>query len=120
MSYDEKLAGRVRRLMRHQRGAAEKEMFGGLAFLLDGRMCLGIIEKDLVVRVGPERYEEALARPHARPMDFTGRPLTGYVFVAPAGCASHATLERWIRWGVDFVSILPAKRKRTVKARRGR
>jgi len=60
-------------------------MFGGLAFLLDGRMFCGIVKNDLMVRVGPEKYEKALGMAHARPMNFTGRPMTGYVFVGPAG-----------------------------------
>jgi len=112
MSYDETFAGRVRRVIGKKRGAVEKKMFGGLAFMLDGRMCCGIIGRDLMVRVGPERYEEALAKPHTRPMDFTGRPLTGFVYVAPAGYASDVALRRWIKWGADFVSALPVKRGR--------
>ncbi|HEU4402757.1 MAG TPA: TfoX/Sxy family protein, partial [Candidatus Polarisedimenticolia bacterium] len=106
------LAGRIRRIIGKRRGAVEKKMFGGLAFMLDGRMCCGIIGRDLMVRVGPERYEEALAEPHTRPMDFTGRPLTGFVYVAPAGYESDAAVRRWIGWGVAFVSTLPAKRGR--------
>ncbi len=109
MSYDETLAQRIRRIIGKRRGAIEKKMFGGLAFMLDGRMCCGIIGRDLMVRVGPERYEEALARPHTRPMDFTGRPLTGFVYVAPAGYRSDVALRSWIRWCVAFVSTLPAK-----------
>ena len=96
MSYDEKLAERIRPILQRRRGVTAKKMFGGLAFLLDGRMCCGVIDKDLVIRVGLDRYEGALRQPHTRPMDFTGRPLTGYVYVSPAGCRSDESLAKWI------------------------
>ena len=116
MSYDEKLAERIHPILQRRHGVTDKKMFGGLAFLLDGRMCCGVIDQDLVVRVGPDRYDGALRRPHTRPMDFTGRPLTGYVYVSPAGCRSDESLAEWISWGADFVATLPAKTART-KAR---
>jgi TfoX/Sxy family transcriptional regulator of competence genes len=111
VSYDEKLAGRVRRLMAERKGVAERKMFGGLAFMVGDHMCCGIIEDDLMVRVGPDRYAEALARPHARPMDFTGRPLSGYVYVAPAGYKSERSLSKWVDWGATFVASLPPKKR---------
>ena len=114
MSYDENLAGRIRPILSRRRGVTEKKMFGGLAFLLDGRMCCGVIDKDLVVRVGPDRYGAARRQPHTRPMDFTGRPLTGYVYVSPAGCRRDESLAKWTSWGADFVATLPAK---TVRAK---
>lgn len=86
-------------------------------------MCCGVIKEDLVVRVGPERYEKALRRPHARPMDFTGRPLTGYVYVSPAGYKGDESLRMWVEWGVDFVSGLPVKKlsaKKTARDRKSR
>jgi hypothetical protein len=110
-SYDERLAARVRAIVGHP-GMAERRMFGGLAFLLNGAMCCGIVKRDLVVRVGPERYTEALARPHARPMDFTGRPMRGYVYVAPAGYRNAKALDLWLSWGVAFVAGLPAAHAR--------
>jgi len=109
MSYDEALAERFRKALQHRRGVTEKKMFGGLAFLLDGSMFCGIVKDELMVRVGPARYEEALSEPHVRPMDFTGRPARGYVFVAPAALGSDSDLEKWISRGVDFVSALPSK-----------
>ena len=72
MAYDEELAARVRHVLGRQTGLTEKKMFGGITFLLHGNMCCGGATDDLVVRVGAEQYEEALAEPHARPMDFTG------------------------------------------------
>src|SRR5215831_186013 len=101
MSFDEGLAHRIRDTVSSE-GVAEKKMLGGIAFLLGGHMFCGIAKDDLMVRVGPDRYAEALRQPHARPMDFTGRPMNGYVFVAPPGYESDAALERWVRWGLDF------------------
>jgi len=97
-------------------------MFGGSAFLLRGRMCCGILENDLIVRVGPDRYTPALARPHVRPMDFTGRPTTGFVFVGPRGVKTAAALAKWVREAVEYALTLPggtagqgrrSKRRRT-------
>jgi hypothetical protein len=79
------LAERVRRALGKRKGLAEKKMFGGLAFMLDNRMCCGVINNDLVVRVGPDQYESALAQPHARRLDFTGRPLKGFVYRVTSG-----------------------------------
>jgi len=120
MSYDEKLAQRVRKILAARNGVSEKKMFGGLAFMLNGSMFCGVIKEDLVVRVGPPGHEAALKLPHARPMDFTGRPLTGYVYVAPAGCQNKSALEKWVRWGADFVSTMPAKKSRAEQSAKGR
>ena len=109
MSYDEALAERIRKVLKLRSGVTEKKMFGGLAFLLDGRMFCGIVKDELMARVGPDRYEAALGEPHVRPMDFTGRPATGYVFVAPAGLTSDGDLETWINRGADFLSALRSK-----------
>ena len=110
MAYDEKLAERVRALLTARKRVTEKRMFGGLAFLLGGRMCCGVLNDELVVRVGPARYNEALVRPHARPMDFTGKPLTGFVYVAPAGFRTRPALEKWVGLGLEFASTLHAKK----------
>jgi hypothetical protein len=84
-------------------------MFGGLAFMVNGHMCCGVIGKDLVVRTGPNGFEEALRLPHARLMDFTGRPVKGFVFVSPAGYRSDRDLKSWTRRGLDFVLDQPPK-----------
>jgi TfoX/Sxy family transcriptional regulator of competence genes len=110
MVSNEQLTERVRTLAKHK-GMSEKKMFGGIAFMLGGNMCFGVLKDDLVVRVGPERYEEALALPHARPMDFTGRPTRGFVFVGPKAWSNDATLKKWLDIGIDFASSLPKKRK---------
>lgn len=107
--YDLHLAERVRQALAGQPRVAERKMFGGLAFFVHGNMCCGIVGEDLMVRVGPQRYEEALAQPHARPMDFTGRPMKGMVFVSPDGCRSGEDIKRWVKRGLDFVLTLPPK-----------
>jgi hypothetical protein len=78
-------------------------MFGGLAFMVNGHMCCGIVGNDLVVRTGPDGFGEAICQSHARPMDFTGRPMKGFVYVAPAGYRSDLDLRSWTRRGLDFV-----------------
>jgi TfoX/Sxy family transcriptional regulator of competence genes len=83
MAYDETLTARVRHTLRRRSDVAERKMFGGIAFLLNGRMCCGVAGSDLVVRVVDTEMAAALARPHVRPMDLTGRPLRGFVFVSP-------------------------------------
>lgn len=108
MAYDERLASRIRGLLRGQRGLVEKKMFGGLAYLSHGKMFAGILNGDLVVRVGPEANDEALRRPHTRPMDFTGRPMKGYVYVSPAGTRGAASLTSWLAQGQRFVASRPA------------
>jgi TfoX/Sxy family transcriptional regulator of competence genes len=126
MSYDEKLADRVRKVLVKQRGVIEKEMFGGLAFLLEGRMFVGVLKRELMVRVGPKEHGKALEKPFARPMDFTGKPLTGYVFVSPAGVETARALGAWVAKGQKFVALLArpqkkrprAKKKNTPKPRR--
>jgi TfoX/Sxy family transcriptional regulator of competence genes len=107
MPYDEGLAERIRLLLHDDTYQADgKKMFGGLAFLRGGKMFLGIIGDDLMVRVGPEQYEQALTRPGAREMDFTGRPMRGYVFVGPAGLEDDAELAEWVRLGRKFIEML--------------
>jgi len=81
-------------------------LFGGLAFLLNGRMFCGVVKDDLMVRVGPERHKAALAEAHVRPMDFTGRPMNGYVFVGPGGSRTEKAIKRWVDKGAAFVATL--------------
>ena len=104
MSFDEALATRIRKVLSGRRDVVEKKMFGGLCFMVDGSMCCGITSTDFMVRVGPDQYDDALARPHAREMDFTGRPLKGMVYVAPAGIKTDAALSRWVGRGLAFIA----------------
>ena len=109
MAYDEKLAERIRLLLLKRRDVSERKMFGGIAFLAEGHMFSGVVGSELMVRVGADGYAAALARPHVREMDFTGRPLRGMVYVEPAGIRTARQLEAWLTRGLDFVRGLPAK-----------
>ncbi len=109
MAYDERLADRIRDVLGPRPGVAERKMFGGLAFMLDGHMCCGIVGDELMVRVGPDAHAEALKRAHAREMDFTGRPSKGMVFVGAEGCRTQRSLAAWVNRGVDFAASLPPK-----------
>jgi hypothetical protein len=106
MPYDEALADRIRRVVGPRPNISEKKMFGGLGFLRDGKMFCGIVKDELMVRVGPDRYEESLVRAHVRPMDFTGRPMNGYVFVGPPGCQTDKAVKAWVELGEAFVATL--------------
>jgi hypothetical protein len=119
MAYDEPLAARVRTALLREDAPSPREirMFGGLCFTVGGHMLCGVTDGDLMVRVGPAAHGAALARPHARPMDFTGRPLEGYVFVGAAGTRRAADVAAWIRRGLAFVRTLPPKRERARRRR---
>jgi hypothetical protein len=93
-------------------------MFGGLAFMVGGHMCCGVIGNDLMVRVGPERLEDALARPHARVMDFTGRPSRGMVYVGAGGVGTTGAVAAWVNRGLSFVRSLPPRTSVRKKRRR--
>ena len=114
MAYDERLAARVRSVL-EARGdapdgaAAERKMFGGIAFMVRGYMCVGVTGEDLMVRVGPDAHAEALMLPHARPMDFTGRPMKGFVYVGAAGVEQDAGLAAWVERSFAFVETLAPK-----------
>lgn len=110
MAYDEGLAQRIRESLDERTDVAERKMFGGLAFLIGGNMCVGVVGDELMVRVGPEAYDEAVRRPHARKMDFTGRPMNGFVYVGTPAIGTDAGLRRWIERGLRFAASLPAKR----------
>ena len=109
MAYDEGVAQRVREALADQRGVTERKMFGGIAFMLRGNMCCGVVGEELMLRVGPDGYDEALAERDARPMDFTGRPMRGMVYVASQGFESDADLARWVGRAADFARSLPPK-----------
>ena len=109
MAYDEALAQRVRETLRNKRGITERKMFGGVAFMLRGHMFVGISEGSLMARIGPQNYDRALGMAGAREMDFTGKPMRGYVFVGPEGLKSPAALKRWVQLCADFAATLPPK-----------
>ena len=109
MAYNEELADRVRAELAEHAEIAEKKMFGGLSFIDRGNMCCGVVNDDLVVRVGPDGHQQALSEPRARPMNFTGRPMKGMVFVGPGGYRTDDALAGWAKRGRDFTATLPAK-----------
>jgi TfoX/Sxy family transcriptional regulator of competence genes len=112
MAYDEALAERIRTALRGRDDVVERMMFGGIAFMVAGRMACGVVHDDLMVRVGPDGNDAALAEPHTRPMDFTGRPIRGMVYVDPAGVSTDADLSRWVDWAVTVaIAEGPSSRK---------
>ncbi|HET6369623.1 MAG TPA: TfoX/Sxy family protein [Nitrospiria bacterium] len=102
MAYSEELADRVRKVMKGKRGLSEKKMFGGLSFLMRGRMCCGVLGEKLVIRVSTEEYDNVLEHRHVAPMDFTGRALKGLVYVLPGGTKTDAMLKKWVGRSVAF------------------
>jgi TfoX/Sxy family transcriptional regulator of competence genes len=109
MAYDEGLAQRIREVLDELPGLVEKKMFGGVGFIIQGNMACGVNKDKLIVRVGPERHEETMQRPHTRPFDITGRPMKGWVMVEADGYESDDELKDWVQQGVAFVQTLPPK-----------
>ena len=109
MAYDENLAERIRAELGPMPGLVEKKMFGGVCVLVQGNMACGVHGDDLIVRVGPERYEETLARPDTKLFDLTGRPMSGWIMVTPAGVAGDDDLRAWVQQGVEYALSLPSK-----------
>ena len=109
MAYDEELADRVRGELAGHAEITERKMFGGLSFMERGHMCCGVVNDDLVVRVGSDGHEKALSEPHARPMDFTGGSMKGIVYVGAGGYGADEALAGWVKLGLDFTATLPPK-----------
>ena len=109
MAFDETLAGRIRDALARQRGVEEKKMFGGVGFLLNGNMLVGVWKNSLIVRLGEDDHEAALSEPHVREFDITGRPMKGWALIAPEGIEAGDQLIGWIQRAVKFVGKLPGK-----------
>jgi TfoX/Sxy family transcriptional regulator of competence genes len=109
VAYDEGLATRVRELLQERPGVVEKQMFGGLAFLVQGNMACGVRGDELMVRVAPDTAEAALGEPGARPFDMTGRPMKGWLLVDADGHAEDDDLRRWVHRGAAYAASLPPK-----------
>jgi TfoX/Sxy family transcriptional regulator of competence genes len=109
MAYNKATAERIRQLLAGREGVTEKSMFGGYSFLLHGKMGVGILGEDLVVRVKPEDAPALLDDPSVRPMDFTGRAMKGFVYVAPEGYASDVALQEWLERGMSVAQELAEK-----------
>ncbi len=115
MAYDETLADRIREILVDQPMVEEKQMMGGVTFMVNNKMCVGVIKDELVARIDPAIYEEALEKHGCRPMDFTGKPMKGWVFVSPEGIDKVKELEYWIRLALDFNQKAKASKKRKAK-----
>ena len=115
MAFDEALADRVREVLEARAELSERRMFGGIAFMLSGNMCCGVIGEDLMVRLGPEEAPQALKEDGVRPMDFTGKPMKTAVYVSPEVTADDSKLAEWVEAGADFASSLPAKKMKAEK-----
>ena len=109
MAYDEQLAEQIRGALRGRDGVTERKMFGGIAFMVGGNMAVGVIRDDLMVRIGADAHDAALAQPHVRVMDFGHRPMKGMIYVGPEGAAADPDLARWVDAGADFAASLPPK-----------
>lgn len=109
MAFDEALASRVRALLSATAGVVEKKMFGGLAFLLNGNMSVGVHGSELIVRVEPSATENALRRPGVRVFDITGRPMKNWLLVASSALTDKRSLSYWVNEGTSYAKSLPAK-----------
>src|SRR5436190_2889990 len=107
MAFDETLAERIRQRVARRKGIEEKRMFGGVGFLLNGNMLVGVWKDSLIVRLGPDNYDDALLEPHVREFDITGRPMKGWVLVEPEGVEDDDQLKGWIERALKFVKTLP-------------
>ena len=112
MAYDEQLANRIRQAFGAQKGITERKMFGGLAFLYRGRMCCGIVGRDLMVRVPDDEFDAVMRGRHVRPMDFTGKPLKGFVYVSPPGFRTAHALRSWLTLGERVAEEMAVQRSK--------
>jgi TfoX/Sxy family transcriptional regulator of competence genes len=112
MVYNEKLAERVRKILIVQNKVEEKKMMGGLTFMVNGKMCVGVLKDELMVRIDPEVYEAALRKNDCREMNFTGKPMKGFVFVSPKGTDHKKDLNYWMNLALDFNKKARASKKR--------
>jgi TfoX/Sxy family transcriptional regulator of competence genes len=117
VAYDEQLVDRVRERLHGTTGVVELKMFGGWGVTICGNMAVGVMDDDLIVRVGPDGFEDALARKGVRPFDFTGRSMTGWVFVARDAIANGRSLTTWVAKGVEYAQSLPAKQPKKSSSR---
>ena len=115
MAYDEKLAERVRAALAKRDDVVEKRMFGGIAFMVRGHMSCGIVASTLMVRLAPADADRLMNAPHVRPMDFTGRPMRGFLYVDPPGTKTAATLRQWVERATAYAEAQPVKTRSQAK-----
>ena len=109
MSEDEALAGRIRPLLSRRKGFSERNMFGGVCFMINGNMCAGTWKGSLIVRLDRKKHDETLAEPHTKPANITGRIMRGWALVEPAGIETESGLIVWLDRAAEFAGSLPAK-----------
>lgn len=109
MAFNENLAARIRSALARKKGIEEKKMFGGLCFLLNCNMLVGVWKNSLIARIGKEQADEAMLEPHVKAMDITGKPMKGWIMVEPDGVADDGAVKEWVQRAVKFVGKLPAK-----------
>jgi len=120
MACSERLAERIRNYLNHRKGLEEKRMFGGLCFMLNGHMCCGVDKDCLMVRVLPDRYDTLLKKAHACEMDFTGKPLKGFLFISEVGYRTAAGLASWLDEAVECAKAKLPKKKKISISRKAR
>ena len=113
MAFDEKLSDRIREALVDEPNVEEKHMFGGVCYMVNGKMCIGVVGHDMMCRINPAREEEVLERPGCRPMDFTGRPMKGYVYVSDEGMRKKQDFDYWVNLCLEFNTIAKASRKKS-------
>ena len=106
---DEALAERIRPLMKRRKGASEQKMFGGIAFMINGNMCVGPWKGSLIVRLDKSDHDQTQSEPHVKPMDITGKVMRGWALVEPDGIAADEDLRAWVLRAAEFAASLPAK-----------
>jgi TfoX/Sxy family transcriptional regulator of competence genes len=113
MAYNDHLADRIRRVFEEKKvhNIEEKKMMGGLTFMVNGKMCIGIVKEDLMVRLNPDLHDASILKMGARTMDFTAKPMRGYIFVNAEGVDKDADLEDWIQLALDFNGLAKASKK---------
>ena len=119
MAYDEGLASRIRQVFTGRSDIEEKAMFGGLAFMARGHMCCGLVQSRLMIRVDPDSYDHLLREPDVQPMDFTGRPMRGFLYVNAPGISTASALKKWLARALDFAESQPPKSRRGDRKRSG-
>jgi TfoX/Sxy family transcriptional regulator of competence genes len=109
MAFDASLAARIRAILARKKGIEERKMFGGVGFLLNGNMLVGVWKDSIIVRLGHDKYDDALVEPHVREFDITGKTMKGWIMVEPEGVKDHDQLKDWIGRATTFVKTLPKK-----------
>jgi len=112
MAYDEQLAAEVRDYLAGQKKVEEKKMMGGLTFMVNQKMCVGILDNELMARIDPDIYEKALEMPGCREMNFTGKPMKGFVFIGPEGTRRKKDLQYWMELALEFNKKAKSSKKK--------